>query len=37
VLVGLIAATGRGQESNKETKFINCRIGPFWHAVWLVI
>src|SRR5208337_3089952 len=25
------------KESYKDTKFINCRIGPFWRAVWLVI
>src|SRR5271157_5666330 len=23
--------------AGKETKFINCRIWPFWRAVWLVI
>src|SRR5271157_3312812 len=26
-----------GGERYKDTKFINCRIGPFWRAVWLVI
>src|SRR5271166_2409693 len=26
-----------GRNAAKDTKFINCRIGPFWRAVWLVI
>src|SRR5208282_4838765 len=26
-----------GNMVGKDTKFINCRIGPFWRAVWLVI
>jgi hypothetical protein len=27
----------RSWKPAKDTKFINCRIGLFWHAVWLVI
>jgi len=36
-LSGLEMLDRRIVPATKGTKFINCRIWPLWHAVWLVI
>src|SRR5271157_2116054 len=33
----ILLASREGCERTKDTKFVNCRIGSFWRAVWLVI